>query len=221
MTGAPPDGQGQGSRFWLFVYSNGNIAGCVAGLCGVALYLLGVINQGWLPITLGLYLAGFFASPASVRVRLDTRISADSLREALDGLIQDSRKRLPVEALQLLESIRVTMGDILPQIAKLQAGLPLDTPQSFTIAETVTRYLPDALNSYLKLPPMYAVAHRIDGKTPKQHLVGQLGLLDAKLKDIANDLFRGDAEDLALNGRFLEEKFQVRDQPAGDSGSVP
>lgn len=36
----------------------------------------------------------------------------------------------------------------------------------------------------------------------------QLGLLDAMLKEIADDLFRGDAEALALNGRFLEEKFR-------------
>lgn len=217
MTEALRETKGHGSRFWLFIYSNGNIAGCVAGLVGVAMYLLGVINQGWLLITLGLYLAGFFAAPASAQVRLNPRITADTLRDALDELIQDSRKSLPAEALQLLESIRNTMGDILPQIAKLQAGLPLDTPQSFTIAETVTRYLPDALNSYLKLPPLYAAAHRIDDKTPKQHLLAQLKLLDSKLKDIADDLFRGDAEDLALNGRFLEEKFQVRDQSIGNS----
>jgi len=206
-----------GGRFWLFVYSNGNIAGCLAGLVGVALYLFGVIDQGWLYITLGLYLAGYFAAPVPDPLRLRAAITVDTLREALADLIQDSRKRLPAEALQLLDSIRTTLDDILPRLAKLQAALSLDTPQTFTVAETVTRYLPDALDSYLKLPPMYAVAHHINGKTPKQHLIGQLTLLDAKLKDIADDLFRDDAEDLALNGRFLEEKFRVSAGVVGSS----
>jgi len=42
-------------------------------------------------------------------------------------------------------------------------------------------------------------------------------LLDAKLKDIADDLFRDDAEDLALKGRFLEEKFRVSAGVVGSS----
>ena len=217
MSGAAAE---RGSRFWLFVYSNGNIAGCLGGLVGIALFLLGVIGQCWLPITLGLYLAGYFAAPAPDPLRRRAGITVDTLREALDELIQDSRKRLPAEAQQLLESIRATMDEVLPRLSQLHASLPLDTPQTFTIAETVTRYLPDALDSYVKLPPMYATAHRIDGKTPKQHLVGQLTLLDAKLKDIADDLFRGDAEDLALNGRFLEEKFGARDRLAGGTGKA-
>jgi len=198
-----------GSRLWLFLYSNGNIAGCLAGLLGVALYLLGVVDKGWLFITLGLYAAGHFAAPAPSPLRLRADISVDTLRDALEELIRDSRKRLPIEVITLLESIRGRMEDILPRLAELKATLPMDTPHTFTIAETVTRYLPDALDSYLKLPPMYAIAHHIDGKTPQQHLFGQLQLLDDNLKKIAEDLFRGDAEALALNGRFLEEKFRA------------
>lgn len=201
----------RGSRFWLFLYSNGNIAGCLAGLVGVALYLVGVIDKGWLYITLGLYVAGYFAAPAPDPLKLRADISVATLRDALDELIRDTRKRLPHEAIALLESIRSRMEEILPRLAELTAAMPLETPHSFTIAETVTRYLPDALDSYLRLPPMYAVAHHIDGQTPKQHLVAQLQLLDDKLKDIADDLFRGDAEALARNGRFLEDKFRAGD----------
>ena len=197
------------SRFWLFVYSNGNVAGCLLGLAGIALYLLGIIDRGWLPISLGLYAAGYFAAPAPAPVRINNAVTVETLLAALDQLIAASSKRLPAEALSLLGNIRATIADILPRLAELKAALPLDTAHSFTIAETVTRYLPDALDSYLRLPPMYAVAHHVDGKTPKQLLIGQLSLLDAKLKDIGDDLFRGDAEALARNGRFLEDKFRA------------
>lgn len=203
----------RGSRFWLFLYSNGNIAGCLAGLLGIAIYLFGMIDKGWLYITLGLYVAGYFAVPVPDPLRMRSRITVDTLRDALEELIRDSRKRLPIEAIALLESIRGRMEDILPRLTELQASLSQNTTQTFTIAETVTRYLPDALDSYLKLPPMYAVAHHVDGKTPKQHLLGQLQMLDAKLADIADDLFRGDAEALALNGRFLEDKFRKAERP--------
>jgi hypothetical protein len=166
--------------------------------------------QWWLPITAGLYAAGYFAAPASDPLKLRTRITEDMLREALDELIAAVRKRVPAEALRLLESIRGTLEGILPKLAELKNARRIDDPHTFTIGETVTRYLPDALDSYVKLPPAYAAAHHLpDGRTPRQALIAQLGLLDAKLKEIADDLFRGDAEALALNGRFLEEKFRA------------
>lgn len=196
-------------RIWLFLYSNGNIAGCLAGLVGISLYLIGVIDKGWFYITTGLYLAGYFAVPARDALKVRANISVDSLRDVLEELIRDTRKRLPTEAVALLESISGRMAGILPRLAELKANLPMDTPHSFTVAETVMRYLPDVLDGYLKLPPMYAVAHHIDGQTPKQHLLEQLRLLDGKLADISDDLFRSDAEALARNGRFLEEKFRT------------
>jgi hypothetical protein len=197
------------TRLWLFLYSNGNIAGCLLGLAGVGLYLFGVIDRWWLPITAGLYAAGYFAAPAADPLRLRTEITEEMLRQALDELIGSVRKRVPAEALRLLESIRATLDGVLPKLAELKSARRIDDPHAFTIGETVTRYLPDALDSYVRLPPAYAAAHHLpNGKTPRQALIEQLGLLDAKLKEVADDLFRGDAEALALNGRFLEEKFR-------------
>lgn len=197
------------TRGWLFLYGNGNIAGCLLGLVGIGLYLFGVIDRWWLPITAGLYAAGYLAAPAVDPLRLRTEVTEEMLREALDELIGSVRKRVPAEALRLLEDIRATLEGVLPKLAELKRTRRIDDPHGFTIGETVTRYLPDALGSYLKLPPAYAAAHRLPtGKTPRQALIEQLGLLDAKLKEIADDLFRGDAEALALNGRFLEQKFR-------------
>lgn len=197
------------TRIWLFLYSNGNIAGCLLGLAGIGVYLFGIIDRWWLPITAGLYTAGYFAAPPVDPLRLRTEISEGMLRQALDELIGSVRKRIPAEALRLLESIRTTLEAVLPKLAELKGMRRLDDPQAFTVGQTVTRYLPDALDSYVRLPPAYATAHHLpSGKTPRQALLEQLGLLDAKLKEIADDLFRGDAEALALNGRFLEEKFR-------------
>ena len=47
------------TRLLLFVYSNGNIAGSVLALLGPALLFGGVVREGWLLITAGLYAAGF------------------------------------------------------------------------------------------------------------------------------------------------------------------
>ena len=197
------------TRFWLFVYSNGNIAGCLLGLAGIGLYLFGIIGRWWLPITAGLYAAGYFAAPPVDPLRLRTEITEEMLRQALDELIGSVRKRVPAEALRLLESIRTTLDAVLPKLAELKSTRRIDDPHAFTVGETVTRYLPDALVSYVRLPPAYAAAHHLpSGKTPRQGLLEQLGLLDAKLNEIADDLFRGDAEALVLNGRFLEEKFR-------------
>lgn len=208
------------TRFWLFIYSNGNIAGCVLGLIGVGLYLSGIIDRGWLAIAAGLYAAGYFGAPRANPLQLRASISEDALREALDEIIDTTRKRVPAEAVRLLESIRDTLGGLLPRLTELKSSQRVDDPHAFTVGQTVTRYLPDALGSYLKLPPAYAAAHHVfDGKTPKQLLIDQLSLLDLKLKEIADDLFRGDAEALARNGLFLEDKFRKPDFLLSPSGS--
>jgi hypothetical protein len=79
---------------------------------------------------------------------------------------------------------------------------------SFTVLETIRRYLPDTLAAYLRLPKFYAQVQTLgDGRTASQALVGQLQVLDTSLNDVAKSAFAGDAEELIANGQFLQAKF--------------
>jgi len=84
----------------------------------------------------------------------------------------------------------------------------ISAKDSFTVVETVRRYLPDTLAAYLRLPRLYARVQTLgDGRTASQILLDQLTMLDSSLKDVAKSAFAGDAEALVTNGKFLQAKF--------------
>jgi hypothetical protein len=76
----------------------------------------------------------------------------------------------------------------------------------------VLRYLPETLANYVALPPVFRTTHALkDGKTARELLSEQLGLLDGKMKEIVANVAGADAQALLVNGKFLEMKFQQPD----------
>lgn len=187
----------------LFLYGTKNLVGCALGLVGLALFFSGVIEDWWLAIVLGLYAAGWMITPERRDVDLSHRAS---LAECIDDLTSRTRKRLPAEAIALLENIRQTVDAITP---RLNDGT-LNIEQKAAIINSVTRDLPETLSNYLRLPPVFASVHVVEnGKTCKNLLLDQLGILDTQLKKIADSIYRDDADALILNGRILGEKFHT------------
>ena len=94
---------------------------------------------------------------------------------------------------------------------ELQDRGTISAKDSFTVVETVRRYLPDTLGAYLRLPRFYAQMQTLaDGRTASQTLLDQLTVLDTSLKDVAKSAFAGDAEALVTNGQFLQSKFSEK-----------
>jgi hypothetical protein len=118
---------------------------------------------------------------------------------------------LPKEAVALLRSIEATLHELLPRLKALRELGVISPRDSFTVVETVRRYLPDTLGAYLRLPRLYAnmqpLAH---GKTASQSLLYQLHVLDNSLKVIAQSAFEGDAQKLVSNGQFLQNRFSEK-----------
>jgi hypothetical protein len=76
----------------------------------------------------------------------------------------------------------------------------------------VLRYLPETLANYAALPPAFRASHVLkDGKTARELLADQLGVLDGKLREIVANAAGSDAQALLANGRFLEMKFRPAD----------
>lgn len=201
------------TRFWLFLYSTQNIVGCVFALGGLVLLFLGIIGPYWLGIVAGLYVGGTLLAPrnrSTEAVELQ-RVTEETLNDALEGLVSSARKNVPERALELLLSIRDTVKALLPKLQELRGSGALSDADMFTITQSVLRYLPETLGNYLRLPKFYASMHAVhDGKTAAVLLVEQLGVLDAKLKEIADNAFKEDAQALVLNGQFLESKFSTQ-----------
>jgi len=197
----------------LFLYSTANIVGCTLAIGGLALFFGGVIHAYWWVIVAGLYGAGVVGWPRSDLARTAERaeLSTEMLAQQVSKLVDSVAKGLPVEALEVLHSIQGTLSELLPRLQELQDRGVISAKDSFTVLETVRRYLPDTLAAYLRLPKFYARMQALaDGRTASQTLLDQLRVLDTSLKDVARNAFTGDAEALVTNGQFLRSKFSEK-----------
>jgi hypothetical protein len=202
------------NRLSRFLYSPRNIAGCCLAFVGLVLLFTGVIGTGWPLIVAGLYAAGVLAWPQKKVVEAEApsaEISVETLAQQLQRLINDASKRLPEPALASLHSIQTTLADLLPRLRELEVSGALSVESAFTVEETLRRYLPEMLTSYLKLPSSFAKTQPLKGdRTAEQILVDQLQMLDESLKQIARESFAGDVEALVNSGRFLERKLRAK-----------
>ena len=203
---------GLNRRFYLFLYSPGNILGCMLGLLGLGLFFAGLIKLYWFAIVAGLYALGFLIAPANRRLdlKIDAEMDMADILEALERLAKTVRnKKAAKEIVALVDSIKESIVEILPRLAR-QEGTPYN---AHVIRQTALEYLPDMLETYLALPPAFARLHPLkDGKTATQIFIGQLQLLDAEMNKLAVDILKNDTEALIVHGNFLKEKFQSSDQ---------
>jgi hypothetical protein len=198
------------TRALLFLYSNGNIAGCALALLGPLLLFAGVIGGGWLLITAGLYAAGFLLAgrPPAVQRRIEDTLTREEMIARLDSMVRTALPHLTKDMAARLESIRASIGEVLPRLTGTDAkGVDI-----FTVKETVLRYLPETLANYIELPPVFRSTRVLkDGKTARDLLGDQLALLDEKMHEVVANVASSDAQALLANGKFLEAKFKQPD----------
>jgi hypothetical protein len=200
-------------RLMLFLYSPSNIVGCLLAMGGLGLYFTGIIHAYWWAIVAGLYGAGVLGWPRNELAQLaeGTELSTELLAQQVRKLVDSVAKGLSKEALEVLASIQATLTELLPRLHELQSRGVISAKDSFTVLETVRRYLPDTLGAYLRLPKFYAQMQTLaDGQTASQTLVTQLRVLDSSLKEVAKSAYAGDAETLVTNGQFLSNKFSEK-----------
>jgi hypothetical protein len=200
-------------RLQLFLYSSGNILGCLLAMGGLSLFFAGVINSYWWAIVVGLYGAGVLGWPRSNLAQLAerTELSTEMLAQQVRKLVDSVAQGLPKDALDCLRSIQNTLSELLPRLQELRERGVISAKDSFIVVETVRRYLPDTLGAYLRLPKFYAQMQTLaDGRTASQTLLDQLRVLDTSLKDVATSAYAGDAEMLVTNGKFLQNKFSEK-----------
>jgi len=204
-------------RLLLFLYSTPNMVGSLLGLMGLILYFTGIIKSYWFFIVAGLYAIGVLATPKTPTydLRLSHQLTVEELRRALEKLVQSIRDKVPPDILTKVQNITASIQDILPRIADVNSG----DYNIYVIRQTALEYLPETLQNYLNLPRAFARLHPLkNGKTAQQLLSEQLDLLDAKMREIAEDFHRDDAQQLLVHGRFLEQKFRKSDVWLGEEG---
>ena len=187
-----------------YFYSRKNLVGLGLAIIGLLLVFAHVIGPFWPLMVVGLYLVGAVLTPRKATPDLPAAFNPNDVRHRLDTQISSMSGRLSPDVMAKVLSIRQIILGILPRSGNLPAG----SPELYIVERTATDYLPTTLQLYLSLPGTYATQHQVqDGKTPKQLVLDQLGLLESKMSEVAEDVQRNDADRLLTNGRFLEERF--------------
>lgn len=190
-----------------YLLSNANLAGCGAAAAIVGLYLVGIIASFWFPLAIVAYGLGVAALwnqepsvPKPLAEGLDTQAYLDWLREKVLPL-------LPPEAAGSLKRILDMATEIWPRIKEMQDQGLVQVENRTMLKQTLTKFLPDIAQNYLKLPSVYAKTHKVDGKTPMLLLTEQMNLLEVHVTKIREGVYAHDVDALLANGKFLQEKF--------------
>jgi hypothetical protein len=201
-------------RMLLYLYSTPHLVGCVAALAGFGLYFGGIIDAWWWAIVPGLYAGGVLVTPRSDTVERLARaeFSEATLRDHLDALIKTAKGRVPLEAGKHMEGIREHAELLLPKLKELAERGTLSISVHHDAVQMLTRYLPDTLNGYLRIPTAYFRLHPEESVTAQKELLEQLRLLEESFARAVKEAFSEDVATLQVQGRFLTEKFSLAPQ---------
>ena len=193
-------------RLSRYLFSNSNIAGSIAGLLVVFLYLFDVIDNGWMLLAMGAYIAA--ALPFAFKDKPTHMPEGLSTAESLEWLRTYAMPRLPKQAMAALGDIVACVDGLMPRLKQMEQDGLVEASSRALLKQTVTRLLPDAVENYLKLPPAYANLKAIDGgKTAQVLLLEQLDLLKKHVHSLEENIVSADVNSMLANGRFLQEKF--------------
>jgi hypothetical protein len=209
-------------RFQRFLFSRRSIVGSALAVAGLALHFIGLLTGPfWLPIVIGLYVAGVLLVPAErgLDLTLDAEADEAEIRQGLDRLVKSIQDRVATDILLRVQSIRSSILVTLDAEPGQMAG----DPTVHLIRQTALDYLPTALNAYLALPRADAERRPVaGGRTPHDVLLEQLDLMDRKMRETADAILAHDSEKLLANGRFLADRFgssSLELDPAAGAGT--
>ncbi len=112
--------------------------------------------------------------------------------------------KVPPAVLVRVHRVTRRLREILPRMRN--AGL--DSADEYSLIATATSYLPESLETYIRLPRDWADTRPIEGsKTSLLLLVDQLDLLGATVDKMYDAVLVNDANALITHGRFLQQKF--------------
>jgi hypothetical protein len=193
-------------RLARYATSTKNVVGLGLAIVALLLHFVGLVGSIWPLVVVGLYVVGALAAPPDRRdSAISTRtLDPASIQRVLNQVDARVKRGVPPEFAAAVHRITGGIRDLLTRVAEQPAA----SEDVFVLSQMASDYLPATVDGYLKLPQSYAMQHKgPDGRTPYEMACAQLALLDRKLGDVSDAMLKGDSDELAAHGRFLEESF--------------
>jgi hypothetical protein len=116
--------------------------------------------------------------------------------------LESQRPALPAPAITLIDNIGVQLDMLAPQLQTLEEN----SEPAREIRKLVGEHLPELITGYRKIPAAMRQEKRGE-RTPDEQLVHGLGVIEREIATATRTIAEGDADKLAIRGRFLELKY--------------
>ncbi|MBI5256914.1 MAG: hypothetical protein HY855_10475 [Burkholderiales bacterium] len=205
---------------------------CGLGLAAVVLVLQGLGLLGTLGLGVAVlgYAAGFVVGglwlgwPSTREPEwealqfTDEGDAREAMERALDGVRRltehNPDNRIPASLQARVLELCKALAGLLDQWERSKGNLSLQ--DSFHARHIAIRYLPEALNTYLSIPASYATTRLLEnGKTAQDTFKESIAELEAKVRQLGDDLASQDAHAFLVHSKFLKEKFGSAGQRPG------
>lgn len=143
------------------------------------------------------------AEPSAPGREALTQASLAGLAEETSAWLAAQRRGLPPAALQITAALDQRLADLSPVLGRLDPnGAGADGLRKLVAVE-----LPDLVESWRTVPLSLRRTPGADGRTPNDHLVNGLRLIETQLAVTSEQLPRSARDDVAVLGRYLELKY--------------
>ena len=138
----------------------------------------------------------------------------EAMGRALDGVRRltehNPGQRIPIRLSQRIQQLCQRLEALLDQWERSKGQLSLQ--ETFHARHIAISYLPQALNTYLSIPPQFATTKLLaNGKTAQATFEGVLAELELKVEQLGDDLASQDAQAFLRHSEFLNQKFGNKD----------
>lgn len=116
--------------------------------------------------------------------------------------LESQRPALPAPAVTLVDQIGVQLDMLAPQLQTLEEN----SEPAREIRKLVGEHLPELITGYRKIPASMRQEKRGE-RTPDEQLIHGLGVIEREIASATRTIAEGDADKLAIRGRFLELKY--------------
>ncbi|HET7863770.1 MAG TPA: hypothetical protein VFL86_05125 [Burkholderiaceae bacterium] len=213
---------GMAARAWRLLASPANWGGLALASVALVLKAMGLLGGLGLGVALLGYAAGFvvgglwlgwprLAPPAWEKLEFsDEGDAREAMERALEGVRRlteyNPERRIPASLQARVLQLCQALDALLQQWERSRGTLTLQ--DSFDARHIAISYLPDALNTYLSIPAAYATSRVLEnGKTAQDTFKDTLEELEAKVRELGDDLAAQDAHAFLVHSRFLQQKF--------------
>lgn len=188
------------------------VAALIAAAIGVGIPIgspgiLGAV-AAWLVVSVVIIMASR-ERPATSDALAATRLH--QLPDVAGRWLEGQRATLPAPAIKVADDILHRLEGMAPQLAQLDPK----QPAADAVRKLLCVELPDLVTGYHAVPPSLRDRAGSGGQSADSHLVEGLGVIDAEIARMTEQLARGAFDEVATQRRYLELKYDG----AGSLGS--